>query len=311
MELISIVLGVIILAVVAWLVLHLIGSILKASMIIVLLILMAYFVFGFSFGLAGVWDFATGHTDVSKEGIMFKFTDDTETGTVASVTDGDTLVLADGSKVRLLGINTPETGEQCASEAKLALEELTLDKEVKLQLDNEDLDAYGRKLRYVWVDSTTFVNLNLVSDGVAIAYDYNGDGKYATAFKAAEKKAQLTNTCLWKSSEYKNCLTISDFNYDAEGNDNNNLNDEYIVFENSCESLDMTGWTLQDESASNRYTFSTFVAPEEFTVFSGTGDKTETEIYLGRTQGIWNNDGDTLFIRDTLGDLALVENYEV
>ena len=311
MALVSLVIGIVILAVVAWLVLHLIGSILKAGMIILVLVLMAYFVFGFSFGLTGVWDFATGHTDISKEGITFKFTDDTETGVVSRVLDGDTIELEDGSKVRMIGINAPETGEQCSTEAKAELSSMVLNQEVKLQLDQEDLDVYGRKLRYVWVNSTTFVNLNMVSDGYAIAYDYSGDGKYATAFKAAEKKAQLTNTCLWKSSEFDNCLTVSEFKFDAAGNDNNNLNEEYVVFENSCSDLDMTGWTLGDESASNRYTFSTFLAPEEFTIYSGKGTNTETKLYWGRIQAVWNNDGDTLFLRDKSGELVLTENYEV
>ena len=310
MALVTLVLGLAVVVIIAWLLMHLIGSIIKAGIIIVVLLILVYFIFGFSFGISGVFDFARGHTDVSKDGITFKFTDDTETGTVTQVTDGDTVTLDDGSKVRLLGINAPETGEKCSSEATSALSEMVLNQEVKLQLDEEDVDMYGRKLRYIWMNNT-FVNLKLVSDGYAIAYDYSGDGKYAPAFEAAEKAAQITNTCLWKASEFKNCLTISEFNYDAEGNDNENLNEEFITFANTCDNLDMAGWTGKDESASNSYTFFEFVAPAEFTLYSGTGDKTDTEVYWGRTQAVWNNEGDTLFLRDKVGDLALTDSYEV
>ncbi|MBT3582247.1 hypothetical protein HN777_01485 [Candidatus Woesearchaeota archaeon] len=310
MAVMSLIASLAIIAIVVWLLFHLIGSIIKVVIITVILIALAYFVFGWNFGMGSMLGVVIGHTDISTEGITLKFSDDTETAVVSRVIDGDTIELEDGSKVRLLGINAPETGERCSLDATASLTELVFNQEVMLQSDKEDVDAYGRKLRYVWVNET-FVNLKLVSQGHAIAYDYAGDGEYAIAFEAAEQAAHLADTCLWKASEFSDCITVSEFNYDAEGNDNENLNEEYVIFENSCDDLDITGWALSDESASNRYIFSTFVAQEEFTIYSGKGDNTASKLYWGRTQAVWNNDGDTLFLRDTNKDLALTENYKV
>ena len=114
-----------------------------------------------------------------------------------------------------------------------------------------------------------------------------------------------------KNSEFNDCISVKQFNYDAEGNDNDNLNEEYVVLANSCDDLIMTGWTLKDESASNKFTFATFTAPKEFTIYSGVGDNSETEIYWGRTQAVWNNNGDTLFLRDKEGNLILSDSYTV
>lgn len=74
----------------------------------------------------------------------------TFTHTVSRVIDGDTVEMADGSKVRLAGIDTPERGECGFDEARLALEALVLEKRVALTPSGqEDTDKYGRLIRYV------------------------------------------------------------------------------------------------------------------------------------------------------------------
>ena len=55
--------------------------------------------------------------------------------TVERVVDGDTLVLGNGERVRLIGINAPEKGEPCFGEAKKALQEMVENKQVFLQKD--------------------------------------------------------------------------------------------------------------------------------------------------------------------------------
>jgi len=209
----------------------------------------------------------------------------------------------------LLGINSPETGQPCSSEAKAKLEALVLNKEVILIPGNEDQDIYGRLLRYIVVDDTVVVNVEMVKSGYAHVYAYGETSEYIGLLNTAQSLAMKGKTCMWAESDYTDCFSIKQMNYDADGNDNENLNEEYIVFENKCDEVDMSGWTIKDESASNLYTFTNFVAGEEFTVYSGKGVATDSEIYWGRTQAVWNNEGDTLFLRDTFGNLVFVENY--
>jgi len=112
------------------------------------------------------------------------------------------------------------------------------------------------------------------------------------------------------------CIHIINFHFNAAGNDNYNLNDEYVTFRNKCSySIDMSGWTIKDETASHIYTIPSFVLEggATFTLYTGTGTNTDSALYWGRTSGnyaaIWNNDGDTLFLRDSDGNLVLSQSY--
>jgi len=80
-------------------------------------------------------------------------------GIVAKVEDGDTFVLKNGVKVRLLGIDAP-TGKTPASDY---LEANVAGKEVFLEYDRYQDDKYGRILAWVWIDcesSPTFLPAN-------------------------------------------------------------------------------------------------------------------------------------------------------
>ena len=68
------------------------------------------------------------------------FLEDSETGIVERVIDGDTIVLDNEEHVRLLGINTPEKNEKYYPEAKDFLEKEVLNKTVKIVLGREKKD---------------------------------------------------------------------------------------------------------------------------------------------------------------------------
>lgn len=78
---------------------------------------------------------------------------------------------------------------------------------------------------------------------------------------------------------------MSDVNADAEGNDYDNLDDEYVVFENTGESpLVIGGWTISD-SADHTYTVpkDTTVEPDEtLTLYTGSGRDSPTALFWGR-----------------------------
>jgi endonuclease YncB( thermonuclease family) len=99
---------------------------------------------------------------------------------VTRVIDGDTVDVSDGSRIRLIGIDTPERGECGYAQATKYLEGLVGVKAVVLVAGaRDDVDRYGRLLRYVEVDGVD-ANFEMIIAGLAIArYDSrNGYGRH-------------------------------------------------------------------------------------------------------------------------------------
>src|SRR3954468_4177262 len=123
---------------------------------------------------------------------------------VASIYDGDTLTLADGRRVRLLQLGTPELGSgECYSRAArtVLLRLVPLGSRVELEVDSslDRVDRYGRLLRYVHRGRTN-VNLELVREGAAAPYFYGGArGRYAAALMSAAQRAKAAKLGLWKA----------------------------------------------------------------------------------------------------------------
>lgn len=130
---------------------------------------------------------------------------------VKRVIDGDTIELEDGTKVRYIGIDTPESVKpgnpvECyALASKQRNEELVLAKNVVLEMDVSETDRYGRLLRYVWVDDI-LVNKALVEEGFAQAVSYPPDVMYQDMFNEAQRRAKDRSLGLWSDvcSEYFN-----------------------------------------------------------------------------------------------------------
>ena len=239
---------------------------------------------------------------------------DLQENVVSRVIDGDTIELQNSGSVRLLGINTPERGQFYYTEATERLRELVEGKTIRLEKDVSDKDQYGRLLRYVHIDNI-FVNLEMVKEGYAHVYFISPNTKYVNLFTEAEMVAKNTEIGIWQYSDLSKCIGISYFHWNAEGYDCNNLNDEYVIFSNSCSySISMNDWTVKDE-ATHAYTFPKFTlaAAYSVTLYTGSGTDTLTELYW-RSSGkscnaIWNNDGDTLYLRDNEGKLVLSYSY--
>lgn len=121
--------------------------------------------------------------------------------TPVSVIDGDTIDLG-GSRIRYLGIDTPEIGEPYYIEAKNCNIELLGNKLISLEEDLTDKDIYGRLLRYVYAGEV-FVNCELVNRGYALVYKKEKfqDIKYYDIFKDALDKAAGTRIGIWSMTE--------------------------------------------------------------------------------------------------------------
>lgn len=92
------------------------------------------------------------------------------------VSDGDTLTLGNGERVRLIGMDSPEIGECGHRRATANLTRLVLNERVTLTTArDENRDRYGRLLRYVDLGSTD-AGLDQIEKGLAIARYDSRDG---------------------------------------------------------------------------------------------------------------------------------------
>jgi micrococcal nuclease len=125
---------------------------------------------------------------------------------VVRVVDGDTIELEGGERVRYLGIDTPETAHpdkpvECyGPEATARNRALVEGKAVELLSDGPDRDAYGRLLRYVFVDGT-FVNGELVWHGYAFARSYGDQLRLYQTLVQLERAARENQRGLWRACE--------------------------------------------------------------------------------------------------------------
>ena len=235
---------------------------------------------------------------------------------VVAVTDGDTIdVRIDGSveTVRLVGINAPERGECLADEAERWLRDRVDGRSVELVRDVSDRDRYGRLLRYVELDGAD-VGVELVRAGLALAREYPPDTGRAAEYQLVQEAAEDAGAGMWAADACGGGATgaevvISEIRFDADGDDNMNLNDEWVRITNEgASTVDLTGWVLKDTSASHRYSFpSGFVlgAGASVTVRTGCGTDSATDLHwCNEDSAVWNNSGDTAFLLDPNGNIV-------
>jgi micrococcal nuclease len=145
--------------------------------------------------LGGAAAFASGDANV------------TTVARIEHVTDGDTVVLTNGRRVRLVQIDTPEVyfggecyGRQASATTKRLLPPGTL---VRLAVEpkTDRVDGYGRLLRYVIrMRDGLNVNVRLVAVGAAAPYFYFGRrGRFAGRLDRLARRARAHHLGLWRA----------------------------------------------------------------------------------------------------------------
>ena len=128
---------------------------------------------------------------------------------VTKVIDGDTFWAdndtKDGVKVRLIGVDAPESKNvfkkkiaYYGKEAKAYLTKMLIGKNVKLVCDVDSLDQYGRTLAYVYLQDETFVNAALIKNGYAMVMTIPPNIKFAAEFVKLQNEAKDNSRGLWK-----------------------------------------------------------------------------------------------------------------
>lgn len=125
------------------------------------------------------------------------------------VTDGDTIVLEDGSedglRIRFIGIDAPESRdymgrkeEPYGKEATAALEQLVQGMQVRLEFDRDRLDPYGRTLAYVYTRNGDFLNDHMLRMGYAECMPIEPNVRYREQFDASERHAKEHKLGMWQ-----------------------------------------------------------------------------------------------------------------
>lgn len=122
---------------------------------------------------------------------------------VKRVVDGDTIVLDNDEKIRLIGVDTPETVhpkkevEYFGKEASAFTKSMCEGKSVRIEHDWQRHDKYGRTLAYIYLEDGTFINAEIIKQGYGFAYT-RFPFKYIEEFRQYQREAMEDNRGLWE-----------------------------------------------------------------------------------------------------------------
>ncbi len=274
----------------------------------------------------------------------------TWTARVTQVFDGDTFSAAvDGGglvSVRMAGIDAMETGQCNAASARDFLRQAIGGKRVRLIATHAaPLAARGRYLRYV---ETTYdmagpyerdVGAAILHRGLAVPYPSNIEPARNKLYKRVALDAQSRGVRIWDrgplttegqpsgsdrcgAGPHQDIPVSLVLRWDADGNDEDNLNDEWVRLANDGDDpLPLDGWTLRD-SAHTRFSFrasapGTVVPPHDWIkVHTGKGTRNAHHLYWRRPHSVFGTDtvdgkvvGDGAYLVDRDNDVRAFVEY--
>jgi micrococcal nuclease len=255
-----------------------------------------------------------------------------ETGTVTEVLDGDTFIFRDAGSgevftVRLIGVNTPEvTGrhnihfaaDQCGGRAAEALLEATLPRGTRVQLRSGSHESAnrGRALRYAFAFDAASgqydidVQAIVAASGLAMWFALDAEAAMSFPYRLIIDQAQAAGRGIWDPAycgplEQPSAKLTVVVSWDAPGNDNLNVNGEFVVVRNTgSNAVDLSGWLLRDSSLTSWFYFpgGSVLAPGEFrVVHAGVGTAgvpNPRHLYMNATGPLFPNTQDGKFLGD-------------
>ena len=254
----------------------------------------------------------------------------TWTVTVTHISDGDTIDVRfqddTEDRIRLLGIQAMEVHEDVpndchADEATQRLIELTggVGSEVILKVWDESVyNTYTgtpRAWRYLFVDdgngSEINVGLKMVEEGLVLAFPHTTETLYNDDFMIAQQNAAANKINLWNDSYCSDGPSQEAqlemwVNWDAEGDDYENVNGEWIKIKNNGGGdVSLSQWLLRD-SALNYFYFpvgTTLSSGNTITVYLGSGSDSGNTLYWGLSEPLFKNEiGNGAYLLDPAPD---------
>jgi len=134
-----------------------------------------------------------------------------ETATVRYVHDGDTIKLSNNTKVRLLGIDTPElarkgkTAQPFSLQAKYALHKLIRQNQQQVGLADgiEKFDKYQRRLAHLYLSNGDSIQAHLLRQGLATAFTTPPNIRLSHCYQQAERFARKQELGIWSLPQYR------------------------------------------------------------------------------------------------------------
>jgi endonuclease YncB( thermonuclease family) len=146
----------------------------------------------------------------SRDAAAFAALEIAETEAVVEIVDGDTLVLADGRQVRLVGLQAPKLplgrpgfkAWPLAEDAKAVLGELTLGRAVTLGYGGRRGDRHGRALAHLFDATGLWIQGALIDRGMARVYSFSDNRALVPEMLAREAAARAAGRGIWALHAY-------------------------------------------------------------------------------------------------------------
>ncbi|MCR8844015.1 thermonuclease family protein [Paenibacillus sp. SC116] len=164
---------------------------------------------------------------------------------VKRIVDGDTFVTSEGDKVRLIGVNTPETHgkvQYYGQEAKEYTNKQLTGSTVYMFQDAGNTDKYGRLLRYIFIENDDeMFNERLIREGYANTMTITPNILYSKTFTKLEREARNNNQGLWQSSKAKPSSGQRFKNKESNSLTDNNINKTNTSTQGNCQTPTIKG----------------------------------------------------------------------
>ena len=233
---------------------------------------------------------------------------------VKQVYDGDTVLLEDGRKVRYLGINSPEFLEPFFLKAKRLNESLVLRKKIRLEFDQERMDAYNRLLAYVYIGDQ-MVNARMVGEGLAHAFFIGPNRKYQSLLLRTQAEAKQRKAGMWSVGGRPKDLKVTNVHLgDPEKPDPSS---PYVRIVNLSQGpTRLSGYTLSNESG-KKYLFPNVSLDPGYTVIvvstegkDGADERGQLVVHWPDQKTVWDAQEDTAFLTDSHGGVIDQFHYK-
>jgi len=180
------------------------------------------------------------------------------------------------------------------------------------------IDRFGRLRRHIFIiknGKEVNVGKQLVEEGLALPLTMTDENIYDAEYAKIAQEAKSRRIGLWSTigkSATNHCPTSADstntsfniiVNFDADGDDNTNVNGEWVKIKNtSGKSVDISNWWLRDSALHFfRFPNATMIDNnEEITVYVGKGTNSNNTFYWGNNIPIFDNSWDGVFLLDYL-----------
>lgn len=129
---------------------------------------------------------------------------------IGHVIDGDTVILANGERLRLIGIDTPEIGydgelsQPGAIKARDFLKDQLSSRELyPLRRGVEQQDRYGRSLGHLFLTDGTNLQALILARGYATPLNVPPNLEFSDCYQQQANKAMESGLGLWKLEQYQ------------------------------------------------------------------------------------------------------------